>query len=280
MAGAMIGHNTLVVLLGCAALGLAAGVVGGLALLRGRALLADALGHAALPGVVGAALLLATLGGEARALGPLLLGGACSALLGLWALRRLTASGRIRQDAGIAVVLSSFYALGAVGLSVAQAIPGAARAGLSHFILGQAATLTAADTALAGALALGCVALVAVLFQPLRALCFDEAHARALGLPVARLDALLLGLILAVTLAGLPAVGLILVVALLVVPAAAARLLSARLGPMLALGGGFGAFAGVAGALLSQRLPELPTGAAVVLAGLAVFSLALAWGRR
>ena len=276
----MIGHNTLVVLLGCAALGLAAGVVGGLALLRGRALLADALGHAALPGVVGAALLLAALGAEARALGPLLLGGACSALLGLWALRRLTASGRIRQDAGIAVVLSSFYALGAVGLSVAQAMPGAARAGLSHFILGQAATLTAADAALAGALALGCVALVAALFQPLRALCFDEAHARALGLPVARLDALLLGLILAVTLAGLPAVGLILVVALLVVPAAAARLLSARLGPMLALAGGFGALAGVAGALLSQRLPELPTGAAVVLAGLAVFALALAWNRR
>lgn len=276
----MIGHNTLVVLLGCAALGLAAGVVGALALLRGRALLADALGHAALPGVVGAALLLAALGGEARALGPLLLGGALSALLGLWALRRLTASGRIRPDAGIAVVLSSFYALGAVGLSAAQAIPGAARAGLSHFILGQAATLTTADALLAGALALGCVATVAALFQPLRALCFDEAHARALGLPVRRLDALLLGLILLVTLAGLPAVGLILVVALLVVPAATARLLTARLAPMLALGGLIGALAGTAGALLSERVPELPTGAAVVLAALGCFALALGLRRR
>ncbi len=276
----MIGHNTLVVLLGCAALGLAAGVVGGLALLRGRALLADALGHAALPGVVGAALLLAALGLEARALGPLLLGGALSALLGLWALWRLTASGRIRADAGIAVVLSSFYALGAVGLSAAQAIPGAAQAGLSHFILGQAATLTTADALLAGALALGCVGVVAALFQPLRALCFDEAHAQALGLPVRRLDALLLALILLVTLAGLPAVGLILVVALLVVPAAAARLLTARLGPMLALAGGLGALAGVSGALLSVRLPELPTGAAVVLAGLLFFALALGARRR
>jgi hypothetical protein len=95
----VIGHNTLIVLLGCAALGLAAGVVGSFALLRGRALLADAIGHAALPGWWARALIVAWLGGEARALGPLLLGAAVSATLGLLALRRLTASGRIRPDA-------------------------------------------------------------------------------------------------------------------------------------------------------------------------------------
>jgi manganese/zinc/iron transport system permease protein len=42
----VITHNTLVVVLGCAALGVAAGAVGCFALLRGRALLADAMGHA------------------------------------------------------------------------------------------------------------------------------------------------------------------------------------------------------------------------------------------
>ena len=46
-------YNTLVVLLGCGLLGLAAGTVGCFALLRGRALVADAVGHAALPGVAG-----------------------------------------------------------------------------------------------------------------------------------------------------------------------------------------------------------------------------------
>ncbi|MCX8133333.1 MAG: metal ABC transporter permease [Roseococcus sp.] len=276
----MIGHNTLVVLLGCAALGLAAGVVGSFALLRGRALLADAIGHAALPGVVAASLLVAALGGEARALGPLLLGAAVTGWLGLLALRRLTASGRIPPDAGIAVVLSAFYALGTVGLSVAQTLPGAAQAGLTHFILGQAATMTEADALLAGALALGCAGVVALLFQPLRALCFDEGFARAQGLPVRALDLALLGLMLAVCVAGLPAVGLILVVALLVVPAAAARLLAARLPAMLALAGLFGALAGAAGALASTRLPDLPTGAAVVLAGLAIFGAAALAGRR
>ncbi|MFM8615421.1 MAG: metal ABC transporter permease, partial [Alphaproteobacteria bacterium] len=52
-----LGYNTLVVLLGCALLGLACGTVGAFALLRGRALMADAVGHAALPGVVLAAML-------------------------------------------------------------------------------------------------------------------------------------------------------------------------------------------------------------------------------
>lgn len=275
----MIGHNTLVVLLGCAALGVAAGVVGSFALLRGRALLADAIGHAALPGVVLAAMIVSLLGGESRALAPLLLGAALTGVLGLLALRRLTDSVRIRPDAGIAVVLSSFYALGTVGLSIAQTLPGVAQAGLSSFILGQAATLTESDAMLAGALALGCVAVVAALFQPLRALCFDEAFARAQGLPVRALDLTLLGLLLAVCVAGLPAVGLVLVVALLVVPAAAARLLAARLPGMLALAALFGALAGAGGALVSTRFVSIPTGAAVVLGGLVLFAAALGVSR-
>lgn len=276
----MIGHNTLVVLLGCAALGAASGIVGCFALLRGRALLADAIGHAALPGVVAASLIMAALGGPARSLAPLLLGAALSAWLGLLALRALTASGRIRQDAGIGVVLSAFYALGTVGLSVAQTLPGAAQAGLSHFILGQAATMTENDALLAGGLALACLAVIAALFQPLRALCFDEAFARSQGVPVRALDLVLLGLLLAVCVAGLPAVGLLLVVALLIVPAAAARLVTQGLPAMLAVAGSLGAAAGATGALVSVRFAQIPTGAAVVLAGLCGFGAAVAISRR
>jgi manganese/zinc/iron transport system permease protein len=276
----MIGHNTLVVLLGCAALGAASGVVGSFALLRGRALLADAIGHAALPGVVAASLIMAAFGGPARSLAPLLLGAALSAWLGLLALRALTASGRIRPDAAIGVVLSAFYALGTVGLSIAQAMPGAAQAGLAHFILGQAATMTEGDVLLASALALTCIGVAAALFQPLRALCFDEAFARSQGLPVRALDLALLVLLLAVCVAGLPAVGLLLVVALLIVPAAAARLVTRGLPAMVTLAGLLGAAAGASGALISTRFDHIPTGAAVVLAGLVGFTIAVVLQRR
>ena len=119
-----IGYNTLVVLAGCALLGLACGTVGAFALLRGRALMADAVGHAALPGVVLAAMIVATFGGNPRALPPLLAGALVAGVLGVLAVQALTRGRRIREDAAIAIVLSSFYALGVALLSDRHIRPG------------------------------------------------------------------------------------------------------------------------------------------------------------
>ncbi len=47
----MISYNTLIVLLGAGGLGACCGLIGSLAVLRGRSLLGDALAHAALPGL-------------------------------------------------------------------------------------------------------------------------------------------------------------------------------------------------------------------------------------
>jgi manganese/zinc/iron transport system permease protein len=271
----MIAHNTMVVMLGCALLGVAAGAVGCFALLRGRALLADAMGHAALPGVVGAALIGAYFGTDPRALPPLLVGGAVAGALGLWAVQALAGTGRIRQDAAIGVVLASFYALGVVGLSVIQAMPAGAQAGLSHFILGQAATMRAEDAWAAGGLAVVCVVATVALFPRFRALCFDAEFAALQGLNIRATDAALMGLILLVCVAGLPAVGLVLVVALLVLPAATARMMNNRLPGMFAASCAVGGVSGVLGAMISAGHEGWPTGAAVVLVGTAFFLAAL-----
>jgi manganese/zinc/iron transport system permease protein len=271
----MIPYNTGVVLLGCALLGIASGTVGTFALLRGRALVADAVGHAALPGVAIAALIVATLGGDPRSLPPLLAGAAVAGALGVLAVQALARTRRIPEDAAIAIVLSSFYAAGVAILSWLQTQPGAAQAGLSKFILGQAAAMRAEDAWIAAAVAAFCLLLVLAGFQRLRAVCFDPDFARMQGLNVSRVDVLLLGLIVLVCVAGLQAVGLILVVALLVLPAATAKLLTHRLPRMLAMAAVFGGTAGAAGAFVSANSPELPTGAAVVLASALLFTLAL-----
>ncbi|MBP0466373.1 metal ABC transporter permease [Roseomonas sp. PWR1] len=270
-----LGYNTLVVLAGCALLGLAAGTVGAFALLRGRALLADAVGHAALPGVVLAALIVAAFGADPRALPPLLAGAAVAGIAGVLAVQALARTRRIREDAAIAIVLSSFYAAGVALLSYVQTLPAAAQAGLSKFILGQAAAMRAEDAFWAGAVAALALAACLLLFQRLRATCFDPDHARVLGLSTQRTDIALLGLIVTVTVAGLQAVGLILIVALLVLPAATARLLTFRLPRLLLISAATGALCGMAGAAASALDPDLPTGAAVVLAGAGCFSLAL-----
>jgi len=270
-----LGYNTLVVILGCGLLGLAAGTVGAFALLRGRALVADAVGHAALPGVVLAALILASVGADTRSLPPLLAGAATAGTLGVLAVQAIARTRRIREDAAIAIVLSTFYAAGVALLSYVQTLPGAAQAGLSKFILGQAAAMRAEDAFWAGSIALLALIVCLVLFQRLRAACFDPEFARVQGLSAARVDLVLLALIVAVAVGGLQAVGLVLVVALLVLPAATARLLTGRLPRMLALSAAIGAFCGAAGALASAWHPDLPTGAAVVLAGAGLFTLAL-----
>ncbi|MFM2148984.1 MAG: Manganese transport system rane protein MntB [Pseudomonadota bacterium] len=271
----ILSYNTAVVLAGCALLGVAAGTVGTFALLRGRALVADAVGHAALPGVAVAALIVAALGADPRALPPLLAGAAVAGLLGVLAVQALACTRRIREDAAIAIVLSSFYAAGVALLSWLQTQPGAAQAGLSKFILGQAAAMRAEDAQIAAAVAAVSLAVVLVAFQRLRAVAFDADFARVQGLRTDRTDLLLLGLIVLVCVSGLQAVGLILVVALLVLPAATARLITHRLPRMLAIGAASGGVAGAVGAWISAQRPEVPTGAAVVLVAAGFFTLAL-----
>ncbi|MBW8269912.1 metal ABC transporter permease [Caldovatus aquaticus] len=274
------GYNAAVVALGCAAFGLAAGAVGCFVLLRGRALIADAAAHATLPGVAGAFILAAAMGWDARSLPLLLAGGAVTAGLAVLVVSALTRGGRLRDDAAMALVLSIGFGLGVVLVSVVQSLAVGGQAGLKSFILGQAAGMRASDAQLIGALAALSALLVAVLFKPLAALCFDRDFAAAVGLPVRTLDLGLLALMLAVTVTGLRAVGLVLVVALMVIPAATARLATERLEVMVPLAGALGAFAAWFGVALSAALPNLPTGATIALVACGVFALALAFAPR
>lgn len=269
------GYNARVVALGVAAFGLAAGALGCFVLLRGRALIADAAAHATLPGICLAFILAAGLGWNPRSLPLLLGGGALTAALGVLVAGALARGGRLRDDAAMALVISLGFGIGVVLVSVVQSLPVGGQAGLNSFILGQAAGMSAADATLIAVLALVALALLALLFRPLAVLCFDAEYAASVGLPVRLLDLALLGLMLAVTVAGLRAVGLILVVSLMVVPAATARLATERLAVMVPLAGGLGAVAAWFGAGLSATLPGLPTGATIALTACALFLLAL-----
>jgi len=269
------GHNARVVALGVAAFGLAAGALGCFVLLRGRALIADAAAHATLPGICGAFILAALMGWNPRSLPLLLAGGAATAALGVLVAGALARGGRLRDDTAMALVISIGFGTGVVLVSVVQSLPVGGQAGLNSFILGQAAGMSQADALLIGGLAILSLLAVAALFRPLAALCFDPDFAASVGLPVRLLDLALLGLMLAVTVAGLRAIGLILVVALMVVPAATARLLTDRLSLMVPLAALAGAFSAWLGAGLSASQPSLPTGATIALVACFFFALAL-----
>ena len=268
------GFNTSVVVAATTLLGLAAGIIGGLALLRKRSLVADALGHATLPGIA-AAFLAASALGLGRSMPVLLLGAALSAVLGMLALHALLRVTRIREDAAIAIVLSVGFAIGVVLLSVVQSQAAAGAAGLHHFIYGQTAAMQVADAVLMGALALAGMLAASLLLKEFGLVAFDEPFARADGWPVGLVDLLLMGLVVVATVAGLQAVGLILVVALLVVPPVAARYWTDRLRRFVVLSAAFGAAGGYLGAVASAALPGKPAGAVIVLVSGALFLLSM-----
>jgi manganese/zinc/iron transport system permease protein len=269
-----LGHNATVVVLGCAAFGFAAGLVGTFVLLRGRALIADVAAHTTLPGVASAFIGATLAGFDPRNPWLLMAGGAASAALGTLAVRA-AARGRVRDDAAMALVLSAGFGAGVVLLSVVQSLPTGGQAGLAHFILGQAAGMSEAEATALLLLAVLVAAAAAVLFNPLRVLCFDEAFAAAAGLSVRALDLSLMALMLTVAVGGLRAVGLILVVALMVIPAVTARLMTERLAVMAPLAALFGALSGWVGASASAAAPGLPTGAVVTVTACALFAAAL-----
>ncbi len=274
------GPNATLVTLAALTLGFAAGVVGAFLFLRKRALVSDAIAHATLPGVGLAFLAMVALGGDGRLLAGLLLGAGLSALLGLGALQLLTRHTRLPEDAAIGAVLSVFYGLGIVILTLIQGLNTGHQAGLESFLLGSTAGMLRADALLiagGGAVAL---ALVGLMRRPLTMVAFDPGYATVMGLRPRLYDLALMVLTLGVVLIGLRVVGLILIVALLITPAVAARMWTDRVGLMALVAGAIGGAAGYLGAAVSAAVPGVPTGPVIVVLAFAGFVLSALFAPR
>ncbi len=259
-------------------LGLSAGAVGAFTLLRRRALMGDALSHAMLPGIALAFLLAPLLGLPAKSL-PVLLGGAVvSGLLGTAAILLIRRWTRLPEDAALAIVLSVFFGAGLVLLGIVQQSSGGSAAGLESFIYGKAASITTGDAKAIVIVSMAALLALALFRKELTLLCFDDGYARSVGYPTLLLDTGLMLLVVLITVVGLQAVGLILMVALLVTPAAAARFWTNRISTMTWLAAGLGAVSCLSGSLASAQLPDLPSGATIVLAASLVFGLSLLLG--
>ena len=260
--------NTRVVIIGTLLLGLASGLIGVFALLRRRALVGDALSHAALPGIC---LAFMTLG--YKSFGGLLLGALISGIIGVLTILFITQNKRIDQDTAIGVVLTSFFGLGICLSRLIQNHPDGTQAGLENFIYGKAASMLVADAWFI-AIVCGVVVLtVLLLFKELALICFDPDYARTTGWPVLALDIVLMASIVAVTMVGLQSVGVVLIISLLITPSAAARFWSNDLRIVLLLSATIGAISAVTGTAISALTPQLPTGPVIVIAAALIFAV-------
>ncbi|WP_127113883.1 metal ABC transporter permease [Shimia sediminis] len=270
-----LGYNATLVTIGACFLGIAAGVTGTFLFLRKRALVSDAISHATLPGVALAFIVMVSFGGDGRNLIGLLLGSAVSAWIGLLCVSWLTRYTRLAEDAAIGAVLSVFFGFGIVLLTVIQSMSSGRAAGLEGFLLGSTAGMLWSDAMVILVGGAATLALVLMFRRPMGMVAFDPEFAAANGLNVARIDLMIMGLAMAVTVVGLKIVGLILIVAMLIIPPVTARFWTERTDRVSLIAGAVGGLSGYLGASLSAAAPNVPTGPIIVLVSFAFFALAL-----
>ncbi len=270
-----LGYNATLVALGSALLGISAGVTGTFLFLRKRALVADAISHATLPGVGLAFIVMVSLGGDGRNLAGLMLGSAVSAWAGLLAVQAITRRTRLAEDAAIGAVLSVFFGAGVVLLTVIQNMSSGRQAGLDGLLLGSTAGMLFQDAMIIAGGGAITLALVLLLRRAMTVVAFDAEYARSIGINTDRIDMLTMLLVMAVTVVGLKIVGLILIVALLIIPPVTARFWTERSELVAAYAGAIGGVSGYVGAAISASAPSLPTGPIIVLTCFALFIVSL-----
>ena len=250
-------------LLAALLVGVVCAVMGTFVVLKGLAFIGDAVSHAAFPGLV-----IAYIIGV-----PLYIGGAVAAVATALAIGLVTRRSRLRFDTSVGVLFAGTFAFGVMLFSTIEGYV----TDLLGYLLGNVLGIGVGDliqVAILGAIVL---AIVLAIRKELLFATFDPLGAAASGLPVARLEYLLLALLGVTIVVSIQAVGIIMVVAMLVTPAATAQLLVIRFGRMMAVGVALAAVSAVLGLYLSFYL-NLASGASIVLVETVFFVIALVVG--
>ncbi|MFD2237662.1 metal ABC transporter permease [Aureimonas populi] len=232
--------------------------------LKGWALMGDAVTHAVLPGIV-----LAYIFGF-----PLILGAFAAGMFTAVATGYLAENSRVKHDTVMGVVFSGMFGLGIVLYTSITS-----DAHLDHILFGNMLGVQAEDLWTAGLIALFVTVALLLKWKDLMLHAFDAAQARASGLPVGLLHYGLLTILSLAIVATMSATGLILAVGLLIAPGAIAFLVTRSFGKMLAISVVVclaSMFAGVYASFFLDSAPA-PT---VILILTAVFIVAFAYKTR
>ncbi|WP_026582432.1 metal ABC transporter permease [Bacillus sp. J33] len=237
--------------------GIICGVIGCFIILRGMALMGDAISHAVLPGVAISYMLGINF----------FFGAVFSGVITAIAIGFVSQNSRIKHDTSIGIMFTAAFASGIIIITMLKS-----STDLYHILFGNVLAVRSSDMWIT--LGIGIIVLGAVylFYKELLVTSFDETMGAAYGLPVRVIHYFLMTLLTMVTVASLQTVGIILVVAMLITPAAAACLLTERLWVMIFLAAGIGVVSSVVGLYFSFTY-NLASGATIVMAATAIFVL-------
>ena len=228
-------------------------------ILKGWALMGDAVSHAVLPGVV-----LAYVMNIPLAIGDFVFGVGSVLAIGF-----IQSHTRVKEDTVIGLVFTGLFALGIVLVSKVKS-----SVDLGHILFGNVLGIGDGDIIQTVIIAAITLVTLALLRKDLILFCFDPTHARSIGLNTNFLYYVLLSLLSLTAVAGLQTVGIILVVAMLVTPGATAYLLCDRFDRMMLVAMTSGVFSSVLGTYVSYHL-DASTGGCIVVVQTLVFLIAM-----
>ena len=219
-------------------------------MLKGWSLIGDALSHSIVPGVAGAYML-----GLPFALGAFLSGG-----LAAGSMLFLNQRSRLKEDAIIGLIFSSFFGIGLFMVSLNPM-----SVNIQTIILGNVLAIAPEDIVQLAIIGVISLTILLLKWKDLMVVFFDENHARSIGLNPGRLKLLFFTLLSVSTVAALQTVGAFLVICLVVTPGATAWLLTDRFPRLLTIAVAIGSLTSFFGAWLSYWLDGATGGIIVVL---------------
>ena len=219
-------------------------------MLKGWSLIGDALSHSIVPGVAGAYML-----GLPFALGAFLSGG-----LAAGSMLFLNQRSRLKEDAIIGLIFSSFFGIGLFMVSLNPM-----SVNIQTIILGNVLAIAPEDILQLAIIGVISLTILFLKWKDLMVVFFDENHARSIGLNPGRLKLLFFTPLSVSTVAALQTVGAFLVICLVVTPGATAWLLTDRFPRLLTIAVAIGSLTSFFGAWLSYWLDGATGGIIVVL---------------
>ena len=208
-------------------------------MLKGWSLIGDALSHSIVPGVAGAYML-----GLPFALGAFVAGGlAASSIL------FLQQRSKLKEDAIIGVIFTSFFGLGLFMISLSPM-----SVSIQTITMGNILAITPTDTFQLVIIGLVSLCVIATKWKDFMVTFFDENHARSIGLNPDLLKILFFTILAASCVAALQTVGAFLVIAMVVTPGATAYLLTDKFPRLLIISVIIGTLSSFFGAYISYFL--------------------------
>ena len=219
-------------------------------MLKGWSLIGDALSHSIVPGVAGAYML-----GLPFSLGAFFSGGLASSVMLF-----LNQRSKLKEDAIIGLIFSSFFGLGLFMVSLSPT-----SVDIKTIVLGNILAITPYDAIQLLIISIVSIVVLGIKWKDFLIVFFDENHAVTIGLNPNTTKIIFFTILSACTVAALQTVGAFLVIALVITPGATAYLVSDKFGVILTISSSIGVFTCMLGAYLSFFIDGSTGGVIVIL---------------